>query len=288
VTFDPVAIRAWRVRLVTWFPKTLLSDMSKGMPDKLEFGTRVGKSSANVNGVSVSLGPAAPAAEDSADLIAPDPVFLTFDVAAVGAVDALEVAQPVIDTVIDDLSFQLQEPLRISSMTVLDLTPPVTAGDEREFMQYTGYDQFKLSRSTAMGTTHTVLVPSLRANYAELSRRTQDALDWYIKAMHTPWDADRYIFTGCRSRSSVPNWVRRWRSPRGFVVRTRLPFVLRAVSRLRSIDKALPLINSWRHLAYLRMLRKPCGTCAISCTARNRSTENDSRGSESYCRFCAL
>lgn len=80
------------------------------------------------------------------------------------------------------------------SMRVLDVTGPLAVGDEREFMQYTGYDQYKLSRSTPMGTTQTALIPALRDNYAQLSRRTQDALDWYIKSMHTPWDADRYIF----------------------------------------------------------------------------------------------
>lgn len=186
--------RRWRITLLTTFPKSLLSDMSGGFPEKLEFGTRIEKSMTDINGVSVRLAPAEGEFPELAHLHMQDPATLIIELDAPTSSEALESATTSIDLVVDDLSFQLQEPLQMYSMRVLDVTPPLHVGDEREFMQYNGYDQYKLSRSTPMGTTQTALVPTLRSDYAALSRRTQDALDWYIKSMHTPWDADQYIF----------------------------------------------------------------------------------------------
>ncbi len=187
-------LRLWRITLLLTFPMYLLSDMSNGFPDKLEFGTRVAESITDIDGVSVRLSPAEDEFPELAGIDMRDPVNLTLELEARDSSEALDLAASSIDLVVDDLSFQLQEPLKAHTLSVLDVTPPLHVGEERQIMYWSGYDQYKLARSNGMGTTETVLVPALRHDYAVLPRRTQDALDWYIKSMHTPWDADRYIF----------------------------------------------------------------------------------------------
>jgi hypothetical protein len=188
------SLRRWRITLFAVFPQFVASDMSNGLPQKLEFGSRIGQSATHIGGIAVRLSASPDQHPELAGVSMREAARLEFEVDATDPSDAIALATGTIDLVIDDLSFQLQEPLQTFSMYVLDITAPLSVGEDREFMQFTSYDQYKLSRSVPMGDTHPVLVPALRDTYSQLPSRSQDALDWYIKSMHTPWDADRYIF----------------------------------------------------------------------------------------------
>ncbi|MBI1758276.1 MAG: hypothetical protein HYR62_03490 [Actinobacteria bacterium] len=126
-----------------------------------------------------------------------EPVELVLEVMSEGAREALDLISPMLDLILDDLSFQLQEPLKVLQFEVFDVTPPLADGDQREMLLFPfpqGYDQYKLGRSAAFGEVVTTSRVALRARYAELSDQVQNALDWYTKALHSPFDADRYIF----------------------------------------------------------------------------------------------
>lgn len=126
-----------------------------------------------------------------------EPVEIVITVKASDAVSGIELCTPTLDLIVDDLSFQLQCPLKVCELEILDVTEPVAIGDDRDMLIYplpNGYDQYKLSRSVAMGNVTTVTLPALRDSYESLPRRTQDALDWYIKALHAQFDVDKYIF----------------------------------------------------------------------------------------------
>lgn len=242
-------MRRWRITLLTTFPKSVLSDLTGGFPNKLEFGSRIRTSATEVNGTSVRLMQAEGEVPELAHVHMQDPAHLLFEVTALDPSGAVELAGPVIDLVVDDLSFQLQEPLPMYSMRVLDVTPPLVIGDQREFMQFSGYDQYKLSRTTPMGTTQTALVPALRSNYAQLPARTQDALDWYIKAMHTRGTQTSTSSYGSVSRYCETRLVPRWKSQLDYVVATRSLTVHSAISRLRRFVRRLRPTSSLRRSA---------------------------------------
>lgn len=238
--------RRWRISLLTTFPKLLLSDVSQGFPAKLEFGSRIADSHASIDDVAVRLTPASGEFPELAQLLMRDPAYILVDIWAETPAAAVDLAAPVIDLVVDDLSFQLQEPLSMYSMRVLDVSPPLQVGEKREFAQWTGYDQYKLSRSTPMGTTQTAAVPALRPNYAQLPRRVQDALDWYIKALHTPWDADRYIFLWICFEILRNSGDPRLKNRPDCAVATRSRSVQNAPSRRAKCGKPRRHTPSWR------------------------------------------
>ena len=126
-----------------------------------------------------------------------EPVTIGFRVGADIATAALEVVAPILGVVTDDLSFQLQQPLRVFQLEVLDVSSPVGVEEWRENLLFpfpNGYDQYKLSRSATLGQVVTAPLPMLRSSYEALPLKVQDALDWYIKALHAPFDADRFLF----------------------------------------------------------------------------------------------
>jgi hypothetical protein len=52
----------------------------------------------------------------------------------------------------------------------------------------------KLQRSTGLGHAITARQPLLRESYRTAEDKLRQAVDWYIKALHTPYDVDRFIF----------------------------------------------------------------------------------------------
>jgi hypothetical protein len=111
-------------------------------------------------------------------------------------VEALDTISSFLDPIIDDLSFQLQAPIRVYDLELLNITAPVRVGDSREAILFPllGYEQFKLQRSTELGHVVTRRQPLLRASYKNTEGKIQRAVDWYIKALHASYEVDRFIF----------------------------------------------------------------------------------------------
>lgn len=122
---------------------------------------------------------------------------IRFAIDAPDDTQALERAHPALELVLDHLSFQMQLDLAAVQLEVLDVTPPVAIGDERDCRLYPfpqGYQQWKFARSTPLGVEAVALVPNLKPTYDALARATQQALDWYLKGLQAQADADRFIF----------------------------------------------------------------------------------------------
>jgi hypothetical protein len=123
--------------------------------------------------------------------------LLSFTTDAGSAASALERVAPALELVLDDLVFQLQSALSVLQLEIIDVSAPLAEGEEREMLLMPfphGYQQWKFSQSTALGDARVAIVPRLEGNYAALQPRTQQALDWYIKGLNAPVDADRFIF----------------------------------------------------------------------------------------------
>lgn len=165
------------------------------LPGELRRHSRIPQQTSRSGGVSVQVGPLG----DTNLPLAPGDEYaaIRLSVDALDADQALEQVHQVLELVLDDLSFQMQLALPVLQLEVLDVTPPVAVGDERETRLFPfphGYQQWKFARSTPLGVEVVADVPHLRPNYDAIPGKTQQALDWYIKGLQTQVDADRFIF----------------------------------------------------------------------------------------------
>ncbi len=127
-----------------------------------------------------------------------DEEFATLSVvfSARGLEGARKILFPLIEMVVDDLCFQVQGPISVVQLELLNVSPPVAVGDEREGLLIpapNGFREFKMSRSTALDSEITADFPMLRQDYARHEKHIQNALDWYIKGLHASADPDKYI-----------------------------------------------------------------------------------------------
>lgn len=108
---------------------------------------------------------------------------------------AAESAVPYLDRVLESLSFQMQFALRIQALGVLDLTGSPRVGDTRAFWQWSGFatPTFRPT-SVPMQSLIGMLVPDIRVDLDPSDRRANRALDWYLKALTAPFEADHFIF----------------------------------------------------------------------------------------------
>jgi hypothetical protein len=95
---------------------------------------------------------------------------------------------------LDDLAFQLQAPLSIERLDLIDITAPVTSDDLREAATYSGFDDLRSRRSLGLGEFEITEKPILRDLDRGANPRVSDALDWYMKGLAAENDADRFIF----------------------------------------------------------------------------------------------
>jgi hypothetical protein len=192
------AVKTVRVRALTIFPKILKSNSTGGLPNRLEFETRVKPQSIRTSDYYLHLIPyVGPTPSWFGNSPEHEPVTIVLEFGVNKLPEALDRISPLIDPIIDDLEFQLQEPLKIYELEFLDATQPIAIGDRREAILFPfpgGYDQLKLQRSSALGAVGTIRKPLLRGSYPQLADKVQQAMDWYIKALHASYDVDRFIF----------------------------------------------------------------------------------------------
>jgi hypothetical protein len=116
---------------------------------------------------------------------------------AESAMDAAEAGADAITVVLDDLSFRMDAALGISQLEVVDVSPPVAAGEQREMVLFPypqGYPSWRLARSVALGHVTAEEAVSLRNSYMKMTGRERRALDWYLKALNTPFEVDQFMF----------------------------------------------------------------------------------------------
>lgn len=199
----PPMQRLWRATALIPFPWHLQAapggeSPDGGLPSKLEPVSRIPRVIGATYGDVIIDARAWP---DNTSLPDPPPGFqygaLRFTVPSTDTAAVLDRMAPALELVLDDLAFQLQTALSVMQLETLDISPPLVEGEEREMLLLPfphGYHQWKFAQSTALGSDAVVVVPELRGDFQALSKRTQQALDWYIKGLSAPIDADRFIF----------------------------------------------------------------------------------------------
>jgi len=195
---DEVA-RLWRVEALVPFPTEIPLGPDGGLPEQLEPQPRITTQAGHIDGIRVGLRPVPP--EDLPGV----PADLRWSWGAVAletdALDgqrAIDAAMEPLEAALESLSFQLQVPLQIQSIEALDVTPPITEGDERPTLIYPIGADYPLRRyrpaSVQMSGVETQRHPSLGLTLAQLNNRERAALDWYLKALAAPFQMDQFIF----------------------------------------------------------------------------------------------
>jgi hypothetical protein len=110
---------------------------------------------------------------------------------------ALSEADNLLELIIDDLSFQIQEVIHIHALSVVDVTPPLELGMTREILMYPfpmGYTSPKFRQTFSLENFKTIATPKLRSVYGFENEKTRAALRWYVKGLAAPFDADKFAF----------------------------------------------------------------------------------------------
>jgi hypothetical protein len=192
--------RRWRISATIPFPRQLVvvepGEAGEAMPQKLGMDSRVPSQRRELDGVTTAIrrmtDPRLPEVAGLADQY--DAAELLVEIDAESAFEALERAHPLLDLILDRLSFDLQATLTILQTNVRDVTPPVAVGDERDVSIFASYPGDKFARAEDLGSTSTEQTPSLADSYDEPGPRVRAALRWYVKALGTPFLHDRFIF----------------------------------------------------------------------------------------------
>jgi hypothetical protein len=118
-----------------------------------------------------------------------------FDSDAEELMAATQEAMPVLDRVLECLSFQMQTALQIHGLRAIDLTGSPVVGEERDYTQWSGFAT-PTFRPTSVPMESLVgrIVPDLGVDLDPGDARANRALDWYLKALTAPFEADHFIF----------------------------------------------------------------------------------------------
>lgn len=189
----------WRIRIALPLPDLMEAEFEAGPPGAGPSAMRhvrwlqrsatlaVGSSSARLQ---AWKGPGLPPQLAGAQV-----ADLSLWIDAHDARDALDAATPLLEDLVDGLTFQLQRPITPVQLEVIDVTLPAVPGDERAGLLLPFPQGFV--PSTYFRTEPTP-GPAVRTN-PELkllkpsSRKARAAFSWYVKALHTQYDADRFV-----------------------------------------------------------------------------------------------
>ncbi|MBW3578786.1 MAG: hypothetical protein KY462_13800 [Actinobacteria bacterium] len=189
-----------RVTASVAFPRSIVPaeppDEPGGLPKRLTTETRVPpRHTVRLHGLPVTLGPAT---GDGPEIEGHDVAQVVVRLHETALGDAIDRAQPILEGVVDSLSFQAQAALPVVGLDVLDVTPTLEVGQERDshFVANPAAlvtPKFLTGSMNFRWQEYPVPVPTLGPT-READDRLLLALWWYVKALAVPWVADRYLF----------------------------------------------------------------------------------------------
>jgi hypothetical protein len=120
---------------------------------------------------------------------------MQFSLEAEDAMAAMAAATPIIESVVESFSFQMQHLIPVVEAEVLDITEPVNVGEEREAVLFpypAGPRLTKFQSFFQLGGVMTVEVPTV-APLDTSEARSDAALGWHLKAMASPFVAEQFM-----------------------------------------------------------------------------------------------
>ena len=243
-----LVMRRWRIEASIVFPRELPPMSGGAFPQRLEPVTRILECGGRVDGIRIAL---RPSEQPPVDLMH-DVASLVFIVDLEGDADAaLDLANPVIESTIESLSYQLQVVLHVHDLEVIEITAPVVVGEERDILNLPapqGYNTIAFKPAMTPLGVRTRLQPDPRTQLDKTEPRSSRALDWYLKALRSDLQADQFMFF----------WIATEILASGSGIRVEEPWITRCGHRVESCpecDKETKReIQGQSRQAYLRQV----------------------------------
>ncbi len=187
----------WRVAVIINFPRHLPATSSPYPGQVIQAISRIPQGPCfNFEGVFVSIQPwpnvKIPTLRYGPSGIQDEPAALVFYVAGEYK-QAMARTKALIEPLLDTLSFQLQTAIHAYELQVLDMTPPVSIGMERDLF-VSKYFSGKFIPAFPPTNVETLLYPRLDLSIGKASARTRKALRWYIKGLAATYEVDKFVF----------------------------------------------------------------------------------------------
>jgi hypothetical protein len=193
--------KLWQATATVLFPNEFPTDVVDGvpnLPERLEPRSRIPTQRRNLDNATVFILPGdrthVPGIEDDLRW-AVAKIIVRIESDAENPQTAVEAAIPYLDRLLESLSFQMQFALHIQGLDLIDLTGSPSVGDTRESFMWTGFatPTFRPT-SVPMESLIGRTVPDLDIDLDPADRRANRALDWYLKALTAPFEADHFMF----------------------------------------------------------------------------------------------
>ncbi len=187
----------WRVAVIINFPRHLPATSPPYPGQVIEAVSRIPQgSSLNPGGVFVTIQPwpnvKIPSLPYGPSGIQDEPAALVFYVTG-EYLEAMTRTRGLVEPLLDSLSFQLQTAIHAYELQVLDMTPPVSIGMERDLF-VSKYSSGKFIPAFPPTNVNTLLHPQLDLSLEKASTKTRAALRWYIKGLAATYEVDKFVF----------------------------------------------------------------------------------------------
>jgi len=189
--------RLWRVSTVLVAP-TAVPIAAPGPPEHVEFQSRIPEQTKTYGDTTIAI---AKFSEEHypRDQYGDSPQIECLELmahvsAGVGAISAVEKLGPMLETLIDLMSFEMGASLSLGHMDVLDITSPVSIGDERTLCIFSSSPLDRHVRSIEMQAIQGALLGRLPESVDIPDSDTAAVLRWFVKALGTDLLHDQFIF----------------------------------------------------------------------------------------------
>lgn len=187
----------WRVAVIINFPRHLPATSPPYPGQVIKAISRIPQGPCfNFEGVFVSIQPwpnvKIPTLPHGPSGIKDEPAALVFYVAGEYK-EAMARTKGLIEPLLDSLSFQLQTAIHAYELHVVDMTPPVSIGMERDLF-VSKYFSGKFIPAFPPTNVNTLLRPRLDLSLEKASVKTRAALRWYIKGLAAVYEVDKFVF----------------------------------------------------------------------------------------------
>lgn len=196
-----IALSSFLAKALVAFPYALRvaepADEPGGPPKRFERATRIPETHGIVrDGMPVALGPS-----DNSTVAEQFPQFdiaqLSLLATASSLAETFDMVQPLMEASLDALSFQMQAALHVVSFEILDVTPPLSIGEDREWQVHAAADAGLAPKFSQLPPDFTwneypIDTPDLRAGPIPGDTRQRMALWWYIKGLDAPYAVDKF------------------------------------------------------------------------------------------------
>jgi hypothetical protein len=188
----------WRVSTTLLAPTYVPANPQGGLPERLKFESRMPEQTTVYGDIPVAIikprdgRPPLPPYSQNPQI---ECVELVADVPAGNdAFSAIERLAPVMGSLVDLMSFDMGTSLGIGPMDALDITPPVSIGEERAFSSFSSSPFDRHMRSVDMGSVQGSLFAQLPRSIEIADSKTAAILRWFVKSLDTDLLHDQFIF----------------------------------------------------------------------------------------------